>query len=143
MKYLPFLLCAGLAFFTNCKASRDFPLDYKGERLHFGQGGGFTGNVNSFVLLDDGRLFEKHESAMTYRDKWKAQFTNQVFANYEMLQLDSVEHNQPGNLYYFIEFYDGQGKDPHRIVWGREGYKPEQKVINFYKILFQSTEDKS
>lgn len=143
MKYLTFFLCAGIALFTNCKASRDFPNEYKGERLHFGQGGGFTGKVNSFVLLDDGRLFEKQDTAMTYRDKWDAQFTRQVFSNYRTLQLDNVDHNQPGNLYYFIVFYNDSSKEPHRIVWGREGHKPDQKVINFYQILFQSTEDKS
>jgi len=127
-----------------CRAAKEFPYDYRGDQFHFGQGGGFTGAVNAFVLLDDGRLFQKGktDTSMTYVSTWKRDFTRQMFSNYTSLGLERLNHQHPGNLYYFIEFHSPD-KKPHLISWGQEGYTPSEGIVSFYQILYKSTRSKS
>lgn len=129
---------------SSCTHSGDFPGSYKGDQLHFGQGGGFSGVVNYFVLLKDGRLFHKDFRDSTYSqvDTWPENFTEQMFANYQFLQLDTVTHYEPGDLYYFIQ-YHAYNKPVHRIAWGRPGFRPDLKTIGYYNLLYKSTKSKS
>ncbi len=125
--------------FLSCKTTSLFPSDYPGDQLHFGQGGGVTGVVTDFVVLDDGRLYRKGaDKSYVYVSTWKRSFTRQMFSNYTTLGLDSVDHYHPGNFYYFIEFH-APDQEPHLISWGQEGYSPPEKVVVFYKVLFKST----
>ncbi len=73
---------------------------------------------------------------------WPDAFVDQMFENYELLQLDKVDHYEPGDLYYFIE-YHAKGKDVHRISWGRPGFIPDDNIVNFYNLLYRSTKSKS
>lgn len=137
---VPFLLLFVAALIFGCKDKAVFPVDYKGSQIHFGQGGGFTGEVNYFVVLDDGRLFERQgsDSSFVMRDRWKTDFTRQTFANYHTLGLDKISHHQPGNLYYFIEFR-APGEKSHVITWGAQGNTPPEQVKLYYRTLYQST----
>ena len=42
-----------------CK-SKDYltPYDYDGRSISFGNGGGFTGKVTDFTLMDNGQIFQ-------------------------------------------------------------------------------------
>ena len=129
---------------VSCRPQKDFPDDFKGEQIHFGQGGGFSGILTYFVLLDDGRLYQKAYRDSTYSllTKWPDDFVNQMFENYQLLHLDKVDHYEPGDLYYFIEFHNGP-KEVHRIAWGKPGFTPADNVVIFYNLLYRSTKSKS
>lgn len=128
----------------HCHSVDKFPGQFKGDQLHFGQGGGFSGILNYFVLLKDGRLFKKdyRDSTFTFQTKWAKPFVDQMFTNYKELGLDRVDHYQPGDLYYFIEYHQS-GMPVHRIAWGRPGFKPEDNTVIFYNLLYRSTKSKS
>jgi len=117
---------------------------YKGEQLHFGQGGGFTGIISHYALLDDGRLFQREprDTSFTFITTWDKGFVEQMFSNYHQLDLGKVEHHHPGNLYYFIEYYT-PSKEVHRITWGQQGYSPDDNIVAFYNLLYRSTKSKS
>jgi len=136
-------LFTGLALFS-CSSSKEFPKNYKGEQIHFGQGGGFTGAVNYFALLDDGRLFQRGErdTLFTFRDDWKTRFVTQVMTSYHTLQLDSISYYEPGDIYYFIKHIHSDGPE-HRITWGRSGFTPDPKLIDYYTLLYKSTKPRS
>jgi hypothetical protein len=135
-----YLLLMVAVLTPGCRDKSIFPRDFKGSQLHFGQGGGFTGEVKYFVLLDDGRLFERQgmDSSYVLRDTWETGFVRQVFANYHALDLGNISYYQPGNLYYFIEFHT-PGEKPHVITWGAQGSPPPEQVQRYYRILYQST----
>lgn len=136
-----------LLFFATtlcCTSSKDFPEPYDGEQLHFGQGGGFTGIVTHYALIDDGRLFQKQyrDTAFTYLDTWDKDFVRQMFHNYHEMALDKLDHYHPGDLYYYIEHHSA-GDPVHRISWGQTGYAPGEHVISFYNLLYRSTKARS
>jgi hypothetical protein len=56
----------------------------------------------------------------------------QVFNNVEVLKLQEINVNKPGNMYNFIRIKD---KDvDHQIVWSGQDAVSEE-VIKFYAIL--------
>ena len=119
-----------------CSNANEFPKQEKRDEIHFGQGGGFTGAVSHYILLEDGRLFQKawQDSTLTYVDTWPGLFTRQMFLNYKSLNLDTINVNKPGNLYYFIEYHSR--KNPvHRIVWGNSEYQPDDNLVTYYSTL--------
>jgi hypothetical protein len=126
-----------------CQASQEFPSDYAGDQIHFGQGGGFTGEATHFVLLEDGRVFQKESRDSTYalNDEWEKAFASQMFENYKLLGLRRIDHYHPGNLYYFIE-YHSKGQT-HRISWGQSGYTPDPRILAYYNVLYKSTKPSS
>lgn len=143
-RYLTFATCLIGILFTCCAPGKEFPQKYKGTQLHFGQGGGFTGAVDYFVLFDDGRLFKRAplDSTYTYMEKWDAPFVHQMFDNIQTLHLDQIQYYEPGDKYYFIQFKKDDGAF-HRIAWGNPSSKPDPGVVSLYNVLFKSTKSKS
>ncbi|HEY3385190.1 MAG TPA: hypothetical protein VGK46_01695 [Saprospiraceae bacterium] len=140
---LAIILLMGFAFIS-CSSRKEFPVRYKGDQIHFGQGGGFTGGVTYYALLDNGRLYQlvDRDTIFTYQETWKEPFTTQVFLSYETLQLEKISYYEPGDIYYFLEHKKSDGQ-LHRITWGRNGFVPDPKVVNFYNLLYKSTKTKS
>jgi hypothetical protein len=140
---LVILLLTGITLFS-CKSPKEFPEKYKGEQIHFGQGGGFTGAVTYFALFDDGRLFQRAavDSTFGYVDTWNQSFTSQMIASWQTLQLDSISYYQPGDIYYFMQ-HKINDEPFHRITWGRNGFVTDPKVVKYYNLLYKSTKPRS
>ena len=144
MRQIVYFLSILVIFSTGCHPDTSFPAIYKGDQIAFGQGGGFSGQVTQFVLLDDGRLFQRpwRDTIVTFIDRWEKNFTKQIFQNYHTLKLENLTYNEPGDLYYFIDFQSGESMH-HRIVWGKPGFHPEENLITYYNLLFRSSKQKS
>ncbi len=139
-KYGVYILFIVIGTLISCATTTEFPSKFKGEQLHFGQGGGFSGIVNYYVLLDDGRLYQKavQDSTFIYADRWKKPFVRQMFANYHALDIENVDFFEPGDLYYFLQHKTGD--EPfHNITWGRPGTKPKENIVTLYSVLYKST----
>jgi len=103
-----------------CVSATMTPNSHQGAVVYFGDGGGFTGAVQEFALLDNGIIFEKGPSDTSFVqlgsvDKKIAQ---QMIKNYHFQQIDQIKLNKPGNRYYFLKHKD------HTIV-----YDPYSKTI--------------
>jgi hypothetical protein len=141
-----FLAICLLVIAASCSHTKEFPEKYGRNQLHFGQGGGFTGMVTYFVLLEDGRLFQRQlrDSTYTYiyADKWNQDFVTQMFSNYKLSHFEQLTYYEPGDLYYFIEYHSGK-ETIHKVAWGRPGFRPDNNLVTYYNLLFKSTKSKS
>jgi hypothetical protein len=133
-----------VAVLFSCATPKEYPGKFSGEEIHFGQGGGFTGAVTYFVLLDDGRLYQRGMQDSTYNllDTWDDKFVKQMFNNYHSFGLDKIDLYEPGDLYYFIQHKSGSSP-MHKIAWGKPGVKPDEIIVRYYNLLFKSTKSKS
>jgi hypothetical protein len=143
-KFLFFLALIALCALWSCSPAEEFPSKYKGQQIHFGQGGGFSGIVTYFALLEDGRLFQRalRDSTFNLVDRWEKPIVSQMFTNYKVLGLDDVQYYEPGDIYYFIQHKTGNGPF-HKIAWGKPGLKADENVVTYYNLLFKSTKPKS
>ena len=136
-------ICGVCTIFCVGCGTPEAPSRNTGEQLHFGQGGGFTGEVTYFILLEDGRLYEKsRDSIYLLRNRWGRNFTRQMFLNYHTLDLESITLRAPGNLYYFLG-HQSSGHPLHQIIWGAQGSPPPSRILDFYQTLYKSTQSKS
>ena len=117
----------------SCSSSRILPTNTEGERIEFGKGGGFAGIEDRFVLHETGFLMKKvmGSDSLTLIHKLDNNHSKQIFANYELLSLNEIELNDPGNIYKFIYKYD-EGKE-HKLVW--HGKTVHNNLNLFYQNL--------
>jgi hypothetical protein len=112
-----------------------YPANYKKAILFFGQGGGFTGAVTTYALLDNGRVFKKNtltQPEFIYMGKLTKSDTRQLFNNYTFLGLDTVQTGEPGNIYHFVEYQ--LKKTRHKLTWGGPTPAPANLTL-FYTLL--------
>lgn len=132
----PLLLLSLFAlFFFSCK-SQTYTLENLPEDvLVFGSGGGISGEVRIYTLLENGQVF--YSSSLTKEHTEMERLTKKEAASYyeklEALKLSEVNFDHPGNLYYFIE--DVKGDESHRITWGSNDHEISEEYKTFYKEL--------
>jgi hypothetical protein len=106
------------------------------NQIVFGSGGGISGAVSEYALLEDGRLLEKDRNADTYKrvadiGRDKAQ---QYFNNVKTFDLYTLKFNEPGNIYHFITV-KSKGREANKIVFGSNDVPAPESVKAFYQLL--------
>jgi hypothetical protein len=107
----------------SCNSSKSTQSD---EFLRIGNGGGFTGIETIYTVFKNGQV----ESGGKVIKRLKSSDTDQLFGNIDILKLNEIDYNKPGNLYKFIE-YTLNGKT-HKIAWDSNSTEVDQKLILFY-----------
>ena len=134
-KIIPYLfLLLMLTNFSFCKIQEYTPTDFPKQQIIFGSGGGITGAVSEYALLENGAVFSKKGINANYEALTKADkaLTSQLFKNIEVLQLKDIQMNNPGNRYYYVTLKDKSGE--HQITWSNAESIPN-KLKTFYDIL--------
>lgn len=111
------------------------PEKYKKAILYFGHGGGFAGLVNTYALMENGRLFSKQslsDKTFSLITKLGKNQTAQIFSNYFFLGIPEMQLEDPGNIYKFVEYTRKQNR--HRLTWGGKTPVPENLAL-FYSNL--------
>jgi len=108
------------------------------EQLIFGDGGGFTGAVTEYMLLKNGQLFRVNgmQGDTTEVAKIEKSAAKQLLQEAEALQLEKMDIQKPGNMYYFVGVRDKD--ETHKITWGDSSYTIAPTVQSFYKKLMET-----
>jgi len=102
----------------SCKIKEDFtPYNFNGEIIVFGGGGGFSGKVYQYTLMENGQFFKgTHQEGKVHEfDRVNERQVEQLFNSYHQLGFGDLELNESGNLYKFLKFY--MGDKEHKIMW--------------------------
>ncbi len=106
--------------------------------IRFGSGGGFTGNIITYSLYPNGKVWKsqsiKKDSAMLV--KLPKSKVKELYLMVSDAGLDTVDLNQPGNLSYFINIK--KQNESSKLVWGRDGTTPPVEVLKVYDKLTKS-----
>ena len=124
-----------LSIYTGCQAPHYTMENLPNRQLIFGQGGGITGEVKKFILLENGQLFTT--SSLTKEQKelppLSAKQGKEIFGDLRDLSLNEIDFNHPGNLYYFLE--EKNHEQHHRVTWGDPNHQVPKKISTFYHQL--------
>ncbi|MFK7810509.1 MAG: hypothetical protein AB8F74_22070 [Saprospiraceae bacterium] len=126
-----------LLVLTSCKSTKyATPSESPDAQITFGSGGGISGLVNDYTLLENGQLFKRSSTDKIFvaLKKAKKDAVSQAFKNYNFLGLNTMEVNEPGNMYYFIEHKSKEG-ETKRLTWGNGESPHEEKLKLYYSLL--------
>jgi hypothetical protein len=101
------------------------------EEISFGNSGGFTGEVKTYKLTADCKLFEKE----TELKKVESKKTFELFT--QAKELKDLNFNEPENMYSFIEIKTKE--KTNKIVWAFGSTTVNKKVIALYNNLISTT----
>ena len=116
----------------------NLPDAYTGRQIRVGSGGGFTGFVTTYCLLDNGRLYSRQSSDTTYHflGKQPTASTKRMFAAVETkCRIKNTRFNKPGNMYKFVQWK--KGKHEYRVTWGAADGTVPAVYARFYNSFMK------
>ena len=118
-----------------CKSTQYTPQNYDKAILVFGSGGGFTGGVKEYTILENGQIFTntKEKGVLNELSRLPKKQVKQIFENYDVLDIASMNYDAPGNEYFYIEYTESGEK--HKILWGDRGTKVPESLNVYFKNL--------
>ena len=122
------MLALGL---NGCKTHQ--PDNLPPTQLRFGSGGGFTGALTEYVLLENGQVFVSKSLEANHQllGKVKKAKAKALFKSWESQPFAKEEFQHPGNMYYFVSMAK-DGED-HRLSWGSNDHPAGDELKTFYK----------
>ena len=124
----------------SCKSSKIQPSEYKKNKVFFGSGGGFTGAVEEYCLLQNASFWKAEKDSLKYNflHNIDRKQCKELFSQLALKTSTAEECNNPGNLYYFIrlEMDDIQKK----YTWGDQTEIINSEIKELYNNLNQLTE---
>lgn len=96
-------------------------------------GGGFSGKYMTYLLFENGQIFEQKSEfhSSTPVGSIEKNTAKQIFANYDLLNLNMVEHESYGNYTYSI--VKQSGDQNHKIVWEKD-----EEGTAIYQVFFKN-----
>lgn len=128
--------------FLSSSAQKHSPESYDKRMLNFGSGGGFTGEIKMYTLLEDGELFFRSsvEGPYEFLRKVPKRVVKKAFIALDSMNIATRNINYPGNIYQFIEIQSGAEKQ--KATWGDTQYAVEPELKEIYQKLNEYTEQK-
>ncbi len=129
------LILLTLLMLVSCKSQRYAPDQLPENQVVFGDGGGFTGAVTRYILLENGQLFKHYslDDSMTDLGAISKREARAYFKEIENLQLAQKQVSQPGNVYYFLEHRSGD--QTARCTWGDVDYQTDPSLLEMHRKL--------
>jgi len=119
--------CASTSQTSKTKASS--------EQIRFGSGGGFTGGVTEYCVLNTGKLYIRKAFEDTEKLKASQQDIDSCFAASEKIGFKAIDFNKPGNTYSFIELRSGDSI--HRVTFNPHQPNLPKDIVQFNNMLLQ------
>jgi len=114
------------------------PPSSTGRTIIVGQGGGFTGAVTTHSLTQEGQ-YKKTSSLKEVAAKImqkEQSITSTTFADFSSLNIESIDFQKPGNMYYFVGYREGEVEK--KVIWGSAQDAPPAEVKAFYDNFYKN-----
>jgi hypothetical protein len=123
-----------IASFASCSSPGKVTRDPNGQRLIFGNGGGFTGIYTNYELYEDGNIFIfRPDSTLQPLKKLRKKQTHDIFMQASKLKISQPEFNHPGNMTWFIKYKVNGVTTEYK--WGESNAPAPGEIQDFYNQL--------
>jgi len=139
---LSFLIFASILAIS-CKTTKVAPEQYEQPKIYFGNGGGFTGRLNEFCMLDNGEVYQINPSSReaTIKNTCSKSDTKNMFKVLENLELKKYPYDKPGNMFFWMKYHSSI--DSAYLIWGDENMHVDEKIIKVYDQLVDLTREQN
>ncbi len=124
-------------FSMGCKSKKYTMEQVPASQLVFGSGGGFSGIVKEYSLLQNGEIITKMDKSTTYEKvgSINEQVAKGLFSTVTKFTTKKYKLDSPGNMYQFIQLKN-EGKDT-KFTWS-EAVQADPKLNKVYQLLIKS-----
>ncbi|GHB51518.1 hypothetical protein GCM10007390_00090 [Persicitalea jodogahamensis] len=100
-----------------------------------GKGGGFSGTVREYRLLDSGEVFVKEPGAEGFQfvKRENRKKTKNWFHQLEEIGFRQLDYDHPGNVYQYILLKKGNSEN--KVMWSGGDKNLPSGVADFYTEL--------
>ena len=107
-------------------------------RIYFGDGGGFSGAVTEYVLIENGQIFFTNslQKDTCEVEPIRPRDAKNFFLRLDTLRLTKYDFYSPGNQYFFLRQTDEEVD--HEVVWGRQDQPVRPDIQKFYDDLLET-----
>lgn len=112
---------------TSCSSPEKLLSSDKGDRIFFGNKGGFTNMSTDYVLFQNGSICRLKDdnvikTAKVSRDEVKA-----IAESLEEMNFMSLNTDEPGNMTYYVSFVRDDTRNG--VQWSDHDRNPQLKVL--------------
>ena len=120
-----------------CKSKVYTLENYPNRKITFGNGGGFTGMTDTYVLFENGQLFNRQSMVggeMQALLNLEKTLVKQIFENFYTLKLHQSILNDPGNMTFFVKMEGPEAV--HSLKWGGPNQEANPNIVQYYRNLY-------
>jgi hypothetical protein len=120
---------------VGCHSQKYTPADLNVRQLIFGNGGGFTGKIMQYILLESGQLFVNNlitQETIETR-KISRQSAKQLFKRARNIEWSKHNFDHPGNIYYFVRLKED--RMIQEAIWGSTEHQVPEQIQQLYDQL--------
>jgi hypothetical protein len=135
MKYSLLLLTLSVLVYSCHTTKYTSPDSFPGKQVIVSEGGGFTGQVKEYILLENGQVFIKTvmPSSLTESEQIKTKSAGEVFERVAALNISAINFLHPGNMTYYLALKEGEKMQ--EIKWGDPSFPVADSVKNCYDFI--------
>ncbi|MCU0415800.1 MAG: hypothetical protein MUE33_01325 [Cytophagaceae bacterium] len=134
-----FIILIGTSSMVMGKGKPKSKLDYTQKHLYFGNGGGFSGTIQQWVISEKGHLYKliptQHAiDSIVWIKKINKSTRKSLFNTFYFIEKTLKTLDEPGNTYYFIRMERSNHNTTY--IWN---YTTTNTTVltEFYETLYQ------
>lgn len=121
------ILIVCLIMTTSCASPAKLLNSNKGDRIFFGNKGGFTNMSTDFVLFENGSICRLQNDEVTKTGKISREEVRAITASLEKMKFMSIKTDEPGNMTYYVSVVRGDSKNA--VQWSDHDRNPQLKEL--------------
>ncbi len=99
----------------------------KGDRIFFGNKGGFTNMSTDFVLFENGSICRLENDKVIKTGKISREEVRAIASSLEEMKFMSIKTDEPGNMTYYVSVVRGDSQNV--VQWSDHDRNPQLKEL--------------
>lgn len=121
------ILIICLIMTASCSSPEKLLKSDKGDRIFFGNKGGFTNMSTDFVLFENGSICRLKNDNVIKTGKISREEVREIEAILEEMNFMSLNTDEPGNMTYYVSFVRGDSRNAAQ--WSDHDRNPQLKEL--------------
>jgi hypothetical protein len=112
---------------TSCASPEKLLNSNKGDRIFFGNRGGFTNMSTDLVLFENGTVCRLRNDSIIKTGRITREEVRAIEASLEEMKFMSIKTDEPGNMTYYVSFVRGDSQNA--VQWSDHDRNPQLKEL--------------
>lgn len=112
---------------TSCSSPEKLLNSNRGDRIFFGNKGGFTNMSTDYVLFENGSICRLKNDSVIRTGKVSREEVREIEVSLDAMNFMSVETDEPGNMTWYVSVVRGDSRNA--VQWSDHDRNPQLKEL--------------